>query len=123
MSKAERKAAKLAERMLQAGQVVDGATQDAPDVEGDLEVKVEAKPEAPKATTTPTVYVLGAKAPKHRVGHTGAAWAAMLPLLPTTADKLAALPELKVPQCGGPKGNGMLYVGYAIRRGWLAKQA
>ena len=24
---------------------------------------------------------------------------------------------------GGPKGNGMLYVGYAIRRGWLAKQA
>ena len=63
--------------------------------------------------------VLGAKAPKHRVGHTGTAWAAITPLLPATAETLAKLAELKVPQCGGPKGNGMLYVSYAIRRGWL----
>ena len=75
------------------------------------------------AAPTSEVLVLGAKAPKHRVGHTGAAWAVIVPLLPCSASKLAALPELKVPQCGGPKGNGMLYVGYAIRRGWLARQA
>lgn len=87
------------------------------------EVQAEVQYEAPKAATPEQVYVLGAKAPKHRVGHTGAAWAVIVPLLPATAATLAALPELKVPQCGGPKGNGMLYVGYAIRRGWLAKQA
>ena len=67
--------------------------------------------------------VLGVKAPKHRVGHTGTAWAAITPLLPATAETLAKLAELKVPQCGGPKGNGMLYVSYAIRRGWLAVKA
>jgi len=67
--------------------------------------------------------VLGAKAPKHRVGHTGTAWAAITPLLPATAETLAKLAELKVPQCGGPKGNGMLYVSYAIRRGWLTVKA
>ena len=75
------------------------------------------------AAPTSEVLVLGAKAPRHRVGHTGAAWAVIVPLLPCSAAKLAELPELKVPQCGGPKGNGMLYVGYAIRRGWLTRQA
>ena len=75
------------------------------------------------AAPTSEVLVLGAKVPKHRVGHTGAAWAVIVPLLPCSAAKLAELPELKVPQCGGHKGNGMLYVGYAIRRGWLARQA
>ena len=65
--------------------------------------------------------VLGAKAPKHRVGHNSAAWAAMTPLLPATAETLAALPDVKV--CGGPKGNGMLMVSYCIRRGWLAAKA
>jgi hypothetical protein len=78
---------------------------------------------APIAAPVLPMLVLGAKAPKHRVGHTGAAWNAILPLLPATAETLAALPELKVPQCGGPKGNGLLYVGYAIRRGWLIAQA
>jgi hypothetical protein len=78
---------------------------------------------APIAAPVLPMLVLGAKAPKHRVGHTGAAWNAILPLLPATAETLAALPELKVPQCGGPKGNGLLYVGYALRRGWLTVQA
>ena len=85
------------------------------------EVAEVAEVAAPKPTGE--VLVLGAKAPKHRVGHTGAAWAVIVPLLPCSASKLAELPELKVPQCGGPKGNGMLYVGYAIRRGWLTRQA
>ena len=87
------------------------------------ETQVQSPAPAATPTTAPKMLVQGAKAPKHRVGHTGAAWAAILPLLPATADKLAALPELKVPQCGGPKGNGMLYVSYAIRRGWLAEKA
>ena len=82
-----------------------------------------AEVQAEVAAPTSEVLVLGAKAPKHRVGHTGAAWAVIVPLLPCSAVKLAELPELKVPQCGGPKGNGMLYVGYAIRRGWLTRQA
>lgn len=75
------------------------------------------------AAAAKTVLVLGSKAPKHRVGHTGAAWAAIVPCLPCEPSVLAALPELKVPACGGPKGNGLLYVGYALRRGWLTKQA
>ena len=83
--------------------------------------EAQAEVAAPKPTSE--VLVLGAKAPKHRVGHNGAAWAVIVPLLPCSAAKLAELPELKVPQCGGPKGNGMLYVGYAIRRGWLTRQA
>lgn len=78
---------------------------------------------APAPATTEPKLVLGPRAPKHRVGHTGAAWAAILPLLPATAATLAALPELKVPACGGAKGNGQLYVSYAIRRGWLAPEA
>ena len=92
-------------------------------------VKFAAPEEAQKtamaevAAPTSEVLVLGAKAPRHRVGHTGAAWAVIVPMLPCSAAKLAELPELKVPQCGGPKGNGMLYVGYAIRRGWLTRQA
>ena len=77
------------------------------------------QPEQPKQV----FLVLGAKAPKHRVGHTGTAWAAITPLLPATAETLTKLAELKVPQCGGPKGNGMLYVSYAIRRGWLTVKA
>ena len=85
------------------------------------EVAEVAEVAAPKPTSE--VLVLGAKAPRHRVGHTGAAWAVIVPMLPCSAAKLAELPELKVPQCGGPKGNGMLYVGYAIRRGWLTRQA
>jgi hypothetical protein len=75
--------------------------------------------EQPKAE--PVLLVLGAKAPKHRAGHNSAAWSAMLPLLPATAEALAALPEVQI--CGGPKMNGLLMVGYCIRRGWLAKQA
>lgn len=68
--------------------------------------------------------VLGARAPKHRTGHTSTAWAAIQAHgLPATAAQLAALPALQVPQCGGPKGNGLAFVGYAVRRGWLAPQA
>jgi hypothetical protein len=80
------------------------------------DVPAVQQPSAPK-------LILGARAPKHRVGHTGAAWAAILEKgLPATAADLAALPALQVPQCGGPKGNGLLFVGYAIRRGWLAQE-
>jgi hypothetical protein len=97
----------------------------------DLDAQVDNTPDAPDAPDAPAapkqetdhVLVLGPKAPKHRVGHTGAAWVAILPLLPAKASVLAKLPELCVPQCGGPKGNGMLYVSYAMRRGWLSKQA
>jgi hypothetical protein len=67
------------------------------------------------------VLVVGAKAPKHRAGHNGAAWAAITPCLPCTAATLAALPAVQ--QCGGSKANGLLFVGYALRRGWLAVQA
>ena len=97
----------------------------APMEEAQAEVAEVAAPTSGVAEVAATsgVLVLGAKAPKHRVGHTGAAWAVIVPLLPCSAAKLAELPELKVPQCGGPKGNGMLYVGYAIRRGWLTRQA
>lgn len=87
--------------------------------------KQDKKAQAP-ATETPAPVapklVLGAKAPKHRVGHTDTAWKAITAKLPATATELAALPELKVPQCGGPKGNGMLFVSYAMRRGWLTQQ-
>jgi hypothetical protein len=85
-----------------------------------------AAPEvAPAAPAAPVVkkLVLGSKAPKHRTAHTATAWAAITKKLPATAAELAALPELKVPECGGPKGNGLLYVSYAVRRGWLAEQA
>jgi hypothetical protein len=75
------------------------------------------------AAAAPKKLVLGAKAPKHRTTHTATAWAAITKKLPATAADLAALPELKVPECGGPKGNGLLYVSYAVRRGWLAEQA
>jgi len=71
--------------------------------------------------TKPPFLVLGAKAPKHRATHNGAAWSAITPLLPATAATLAVLPEVKA--CGGPKGNGMLMVSYCIRRGWLMQQA
>lgn len=81
----------------------------------------QAAVEAPKAATALTL-VLGPKAPKHRVGHNSAAWAVITPMLPATATSLAEAVG-KVPNIGGPKGNGMLYVSYAIRRGWLAKQA
>lgn len=74
------------------------------------------------ATTVPVMYVLGAKAPRHRVGHNSAAWAVITPLLPAATTALAGACG-KVEGIGGPKGNGMLYVSYAIRRGWLAKQA
>lgn len=69
----------------------------------------------------PVALVLGSKAPKHRVGHNANAWAAILPVLPATAATLAALPAVQV--CGGAKGNGLLFVAYAVRRGWLAAQA
>jgi hypothetical protein len=88
-----------------------------------MQAQAVAGTAAPVAAVAAPVLVLGAKAPKHRVGHTGAAWAAITPCLPCTAATLAALPALQVPQCGGPKGNGLLYVGYALRRGWLAVQA
>lgn len=80
-------------------------------------------PDAPQQTA-PVVekrLVLGPRAPKHRVGHNGAAWSAITPLLPATASTLAAVPEVKA--CGGAKANGLLFVSYAIRRGWLAQEA
>ena len=92
------------------------------DLDMTQEVPQPEKPEQPEQPEQ-VFLVLGVKAPKHRVGHTGTAWAAITPLLPATAETLAKLAELKVPQCGGPKGNGMLYVSYAIRRGWLAVKA
>lgn len=105
--------------MALAGQTVAGATQDAPDVNPAEQLAPQA--EAPKAATAMTL-VLGPKAPKHRVGHNSAAWAVITPMLPASATALADAVG-KVPNIGGPKGNGMLYVSYAIRRGWLAKQA
>jgi hypothetical protein len=108
MTKAERKAARLAQSpKVQAAQIqAEQAT---------------TVVEAPKTATVVTL-VLGPKAPKHRVGHNSAAWAVITPMLPASADALATAVG-KVPNIGGPKGNGMLYVSYAIRRGWLAKQA
>ena len=91
------------------------------DADKAVTVTSEVPTEAPQAATAGTL-VLGPKAPKHRVGHNSAAWAVITPMLPASS---AALAEAvgKVPNIGGPKGNGMLYVSYAIRRGWLAKQA
>lgn len=78
--------------------------------------KVEQKPATPAKK-----LVLGAKAPKHRAGHNATAWTALSAKLPATAAELAALPEVKA--CGGAKQNGILFVSYAVRRGWLAEQA
>lgn len=77
---------------------------------------------APAVAEAPKLYK-GAKVPSHRSAHTTKAWAAITPLLPASAATLAALPELKVPECGGPKGNGQLFVSYALRRGWLTDKA
>jgi len=86
------------------------------------EVVAETVPVVEVAKPVDITLVLGPKAPKHRVGHNSAAWAVITPMLPCGATKLAEAVG-KVPNIGGPKGNGMLYVSYAMRRGWLAKQA
>jgi hypothetical protein len=75
----------------------------------------------PTAPAAPTLLYAGAKVPGHRAGHNAAAWAAIAPLLPATAAALAALPQVKA--CGGSKANGLLFVGYALRRGWLTTTA
>lgn len=83
-----------------------------------------AKKAKQETTTTETVtaaapvLVLGAKAPKHRAGHNATAWTDLSAALPATAQTLAELPSVKA--CGGAKQNGLLFVSYAMRRGWLA---
>jgi hypothetical protein len=67
------------------------------------------------------ILVLGSKVPKHRAGHNHDAWQAISYQLPCSANFLATLPEVQA--CGGIKGNGMLFLGYAIRRGWLREIA
>lgn len=83
-----------------------------------------AKKQATPAVAAPAApapkFVLGAKAPKHRAGHNGDAWAALTPILPATGAEIAALDAVK--RCGGTKQNGLLFVNYAVRRGWLAEQ-
>lgn len=78
---------------------------------------VQAAP-APQAAA-PMLYM--GKPPALRAGHNAAAWAAITPLLPATAATLAALPAVKA--CGGSKANGLLMVGYCLRRGWLTTVA
>jgi hypothetical protein len=79
-----------------------------------------AAPVAVKSALQTQVLVAGPKAPRHRAGHNGAAWTAITAKLPATAADLAALPEVQA--CGGTKANGNLFLGYALRRGWLAIQ-
>lgn len=92
--------------------------------------KKDQKVDAQQVTTTPVavkvalaeqVLVSGPKAPKHRAGHNADAWKAIAAKLPAKASELAAMPEVQ--KCGGPKSNGSLFLGYALRRGWLAVQS
>lgn len=89
---------------------------------GEALVETMVEPQAVPAASDGGFLVLGPKAPRHRVGHNGAAWAAITPLLPASPAACATACAV-VPNIGGPKGNGMLFVSYAIRRGWLVKQA
>jgi len=84
-------------------------------------VPAQAQPVAVAVALAQQVLVLGSKLPKHRAGHNAEAWKTIAAKLPATAQELAALPEVQA--CGGPKANGALFLGYAIRRGWLAIQA
>lgn len=83
--------------------------------------QVTTTPVAVKVALAEQMLTTGPKAPKHRAGHNADAWKAISEKLPAKASELAAMPEVQ--KCGGPKANGALFLGYALRRGWLAVQA
>ena len=87
----------------------------------ETENEVAEAVEAVEAVEAERILVLGSKVPKHRAGHNHDAWQAIAYELPCSAAFLASLPEVQA--CGGIKGNGMLFLGYAIRRGWLREIA
>ena len=71
------------------------------------------------ATALTAVLEQTEKVPRNRVGHTSAAWDALVKLLPATAAELCKLPELAAKECVSPQA----FVSYMIRRGNLRVKA